>query len=220
MNRKLRPTKSTQEIKDKKIGFLLEDIEQDVEEYKKIIGTKNKQLTDIKKILKGAKNSYQELTKENKQLEQYMANIKYHHQQQQQQQQYFRPKKYKKGVYEEETDSETEQDQEETPELEEIEQQNQQQQQTKDKIRRKIGTEVEIGKTISPFESIGKSSVIDRSASVYTNAREEVQKIKQLISTGTYDADIAKYIPGTLDLVYQGMLEDIDTQKKASHISY
>ena len=220
MNRKLRPKKSTQEIKDKQIGFLLEVIEQDIEEYKNIIGTKNKQLTDIKKILKGAKNSYQELTKENKQLEQYMANIKYHHQQQQQQQQYFRPKKYKKGVYEEETDSETEQDQEETPELEEIEQQNQQQQQTKDKIRRKIGTEVEIGKTISAFESIGKSSVIDRSASVYTNAREEVQKIKQLISTGTYDADIAKYIPGTLDLVYQGMLEDIDTQKKASHISY
>ena len=177
MNRKLRPTKSAQEIKDKQIGFLLEDIEQDIEEYKKIIGTKNKQLTDIKKILKGAKTSYQELTKENKQLEQYIANIKYHHQQQQQQQQYFRPKKYKKGVYGEETDSETEQDQEETPELEEIEQQNQQQQQTKDKIRRKIGTEVEIGKTISPFEWIGKSSAIDRSASIYTNAREEVQKL-------------------------------------------
>ena len=220
MNRKLRPTKSAQGIKDKQIGFLLEDIEQDIEEYKKIIGTKNKQLTDIKKILKGAKTSYQELTKENKRLEQYIANIKYHHQQQQQQQQYFRPKKYKKGVYEEETDSETEQDQEQTSELEEIEQQNQQQQQTKNKIRRKIGTEVEIGKTISPFERIGKSSAIDRSASIYTNAREEVEKIKQLISTGTYDADIAKYIPGTLDLVYQGMLEDIDTQKKASHISY
>ena len=177
MNRKLRPTKSAQEIKDKQIGFLLEDIEQDIEEYKKIIGTKNKQLTDIKKILKGAKTSYQELTKENKQLEQYIANIKYHHQQQQQQQQYFRPKKYKKEVYGEETDSETEQDQEETPELEEIEQQNQQQQQTKDKIRRKIGTEVEIGKTISPFERIGKSSAIGRSASIYTNAREEVQKL-------------------------------------------
>ena len=56
MNRKLRPTKSTQEIKDKKIGFLLEDIEQDVEEYKKIIGTKNKQLTDIKKNIERSKN--------------------------------------------------------------------------------------------------------------------------------------------------------------------
>ena len=66
MNRKLRPTKSAQQIKDEQIVFLLEDIEQDIEEYKKIIETKNKQLASIKKILQGAKNSYQDLTKENK----------------------------------------------------------------------------------------------------------------------------------------------------------
>ena len=84
-------------------------------------------------------------------------------------------------------------------------------------MQRKIGTEVvEIGNNVSPFDSIGKSSTIDSSASNYTNAKEKVQKIKQLISTGTYDADIAKYIPRTLDLVYQGMLEDkaCSTQKK------
>ena len=46
----------------------------------------NKQLADIKKILQGAKNSYQELTKENEQLKQYIANIKYQQQQQLQQQ--------------------------------------------------------------------------------------------------------------------------------------
>ena len=68
MNRKLRPTRAAQQIKDKQIGFLLEDIEPDIEEYKKIIETKNKQLAGIKNILQGAKNSYQELTKENKQL--------------------------------------------------------------------------------------------------------------------------------------------------------
>ena len=50
---------------------MLEDIERDIEEYKKIIEIKNKQLADIKKILQRAKNSYQELTKENKQLKQY-----------------------------------------------------------------------------------------------------------------------------------------------------
>ena len=68
MNRKLklRPTKLAQQIKDEQIVFLLEDIEQDIEEYKKIIETKNKQLASIKKILQGAKNSYQDLTKENK----------------------------------------------------------------------------------------------------------------------------------------------------------
>ena len=31
---------------------------------------------------------------------------------------------------------------------------------------------------------------------------------------------MTKYIPGTLDLVYQGMLENIDTKEKAAHISY
>ena len=50
MNSKLRPTKSAQEI-----GFLLEDIAQDIEEYKKIIETKYKQLAYIKKYIAGSK---------------------------------------------------------------------------------------------------------------------------------------------------------------------
>ena len=37
---------------------------------------------------------------------------------------------------------------------------------------------------------------------------------------GTYNADIAEYIPGLLDLIYQGIIEDIDTKEKAAHISY
>ena len=37
---------------------------------------------------------------------------------------------------------------------------------------------------------------------------------------GTYNADIAKYIPGLLDLIYQGIIEDIDTKEKAAHISH
>ena len=113
-----------------------EEIEQDVEQFKKIIDLKNKQLVDLKNILKLAKSSYQELTKENKQLKQYITNIK--QQQYQQQKIYTRPKKYKKVVYEEQTDSETEQEQPETPTFEEIEeqdnsleQQQQQQQQSK-----------------------------------------------------------------------------------------
>ena len=86
--------------------------------------------------MQGANHNYQELTKENKQLKQYIANIKY---QQKQHQQYFRPNKYKKVVCEEETDSKIEQDQEEPLELKEIEerdhhqQQQQQQQTTKEK---------------------------------------------------------------------------------------
>ena len=73
-------------------------------------------------------------------------------------------------------------------------------------MQRKTGTEVELDKAVSLFDSIGASSAIDRSASNYLNAAEKEQKIRKLISTGTYDADIVKYIPGTLDLIYQGML--------------
>ena len=87
-------------------------------------------------------------------------------------------------------------------------------------MQRKIGTEAELGATVSAFDSIAASSAIDRSASNYLNAGEKVQKIRKLISTGTYDADIAKFVPGTLHPVYQGMLEDIDTKEQPAHISY
>ena len=39
----------------------------------------------------------------------------------------------------------------------------------------------------------------------------KLHKIRKPIETGIYDAYIAKYIPGTLELVFQGILEDIDT---------
>ena len=55
MNRKLRPTKSTQQIKEEQLSFLLENVEKNLEEYKKAIKMKDKQLSDIKKILQGAK---------------------------------------------------------------------------------------------------------------------------------------------------------------------
>ena len=36
---------------------------------------------------------------------------------------------------------------------------------------------------------------------------------------GKYDADLAKYIPGLLDLAVQGMLDDIDTREKVTRSS-
>ena len=50
MNRKLRPTRSTQQVREEQINFLLEDVEKNLEEYKKAIELKEKQLLDIKKI--------------------------------------------------------------------------------------------------------------------------------------------------------------------------
>ena len=67
MNRKLRPTKSPQQIKEEQVNFLLEDIEKKLEEYKTAIELRDKQLADTKRILKAAKVSYDNLLKENKQ---------------------------------------------------------------------------------------------------------------------------------------------------------
>ena len=55
MNRRLRPTQLTQQIKEEQINFLLEDFEKILQEYKKAIESSDKQLADIKKILQGAK---------------------------------------------------------------------------------------------------------------------------------------------------------------------
>ena len=68
MNRKFRPTTSTYQIKEEQVNFLLEYIEKNLEEYKKAVELRVKQLAGVKKLLKGAKNSYYSLLKENKQL--------------------------------------------------------------------------------------------------------------------------------------------------------
>ena len=57
MNRKLRLTRSIQKIKEKQINFLLEEVEKNLEEYKKALQIKDKQLSNIKKILQGAKKA-------------------------------------------------------------------------------------------------------------------------------------------------------------------
>ena len=87
-------------------------------------------------------------------------------------------------------------------------------------MQRRIGNEVQFGSTVSPFDAAGQSSSTDRSASNFLNASEKVQKLKRLINTGEYDADLAKYIPSMLGLVYQGVIENINTKEQVAHISY
>ena len=55
MNRRLRPTKSTQQIKEGQINFLLQEVEKNGKEYKNAIELKDRQLNDIKKIIQGPK---------------------------------------------------------------------------------------------------------------------------------------------------------------------
>ena len=50
--------------------------------------------------------------------------------------------------------------------------------------------------------------------------RKKLKKIRELIKTGTHDADVARYITGVLEMKYLGMLEDIDTREKVAHTSY
>ena len=37
---------------------------------------------------------------------------------------------------------------------------------------------------------------------------------------GKYDSNLSKYIPGLLELAFQGMLNDIDAREKFTHPSY
>ena len=87
-------------------------------------------------------------------------------------------------------------------------------------MQREISDKAFLGNTASPYYDTGKSSAIDRTASTYNDAKEKVKRIRELISTGRYDEDIAQYITGLLELKFQGMLEDIDTKEKVAHPSY
>ena len=119
MSKKLiKDFRSRQQVKDEQINYLLADVEKNLEEYKIALELKEKQLSDAKKILLSAKQSYDKTVAENRELKAYIENLKQHIQQQQvqflkKQRNYYQekkntPKKYKKVVYQEETESEPE----------------------------------------------------------------------------------------------------------------
>ena len=63
----------------------------------------------------------------------------------------------------------------------------------------------------TPFQSVGKLVAVDKTVSDFDNTKVKVKKIRRLTEHGIYDVDIARYIPGTLDSVFQGMIEKIKT---------
>ena len=87
-------------------------------------------------------------------------------------------------------------------------------------MQRKISDKNTLGETLNPYNDARRSTAIDRTTSNYNNAKEKVQKIKDLINMGKYDADLVKYIQSLLELAIQGMLDDIDTKEKVAHPSY
>ena len=115
--------RNQQKIKDKQINYLLGDLEKNLEDYREAIEIKEKQLAEAKRILVAAKQSFDKVLQENRDLKAYTENLKLHFQQQQanflnQQKAFYSqqnktpPKKYR-VVLEEENESENE------PELEE-----------------------------------------------------------------------------------------------------
>ena len=86
-------------------------------------------------------------------------------------------------------------------------------------MQREISDKNTLGVTLNLYNDARRLTAIDRITSNYNDAKEKVQKIKGLINMRKYDADLAKYIPGLLDLAIQGMLDDIDTREKAAHPS-
>ena len=116
--------RNQQKIKDEQSNYLLGYLEKSLEDYKGTIEIKEKQLAEAKRILVAAKQSFDKVAKENRDLKAYIENLKQHFQKQQtdflnQQRAFFSrnktPKKYKKLVFEEENESENE------PEFEEEE---------------------------------------------------------------------------------------------------
>ena len=87
-------------------------------------------------------------------------------------------------------------------------------------MQREIGTQVDLGKNVSAFDSIGRVPAIDKDASDFDKANTKVSKLKRLVRTGEYDPDLARYIPGILELAVQGMLDDIKTMEQVEHPSY
>ena len=65
-------------------------------------------------------------------------------------------------------------------------------------MQREISDKVTLGDTLNPYEDARRSTAIDRTASNYNDAKDKVQKIRDLIGTSRYNADLAKYIPGLL----------------------
>ena len=70
--------RNQQKIKDKQINYLLGDLEKNFEDYREAIEIKEKQLAEAKRILVAAKQSFDKVSQENRDLKAYTENLKLH----------------------------------------------------------------------------------------------------------------------------------------------
>ena len=79
--------RNQQKIKDEQINFLLGDLEKNLEQYREALENKEKQLSEAKRILIAANQSFDRVAQENRDLKAYIEQIKQQFQQQNQKQQ-------------------------------------------------------------------------------------------------------------------------------------
>ena len=76
MNKRIKDLRSRQQVKDEQINYLAADVERILEEYKTAFELKEKQLSDAKRILITAKQSYDKVSHENRELKAYIQKIR------------------------------------------------------------------------------------------------------------------------------------------------
>ena len=81
---KLTDFRNQQKLKDEQINYLLGDLEKSLEDYKQALEVREKQLLEEKKILLSAKESFDKLAAENRDLKAYVQNLKQQFQSEQQ----------------------------------------------------------------------------------------------------------------------------------------
>ena len=81
---KLADFRNQQKLKDEQINYLLGDLEKSLEDYKQALEVREKQLLEAKKILLSAKESFDKLAAENRDLKAYVQNLKQQFQSEQQ----------------------------------------------------------------------------------------------------------------------------------------
>ena len=70
--------RNQQKIQDEQINFLLGDLERNLGDYRQALETKEKQLLEAKRILVSAKQSFDKVLQENRDLKAYIENLKQH----------------------------------------------------------------------------------------------------------------------------------------------
>ena len=72
----LKNFRNQQKIKDEQINFLLGDLKKNLEQYRESLDNKEKQFAEAKRVLVAAKQSFDKLVQENRDLKAYIEQIK------------------------------------------------------------------------------------------------------------------------------------------------